>query len=187
MSYTRDRRSTAGPHSGDRRGLTTGLARFRVPFEAVASADEEGPVVSANVYFESAQAADLAMDSLALGLGTGDDVTRRGAGLRDDHVRLPAGVRAHVVGHPLGRKERVPKRALDLFLARELALELLHLVAEVGAFAPDLLEAVDDGTEELGGDPTVVTERPPAQLHVPDFDRGERHHGPASPPRPQFL
>ena len=37
--------------------------------------------------------------------------------------------------------QRVAKRLLELLLAGELALELLELVAQVGALAPDVLEA----------------------------------------------
>ena len=48
----------------------------------------------------------------------------------------------------LGGDERRAQQRLELAVAREVALELLDLVGEVGALAPDVLEAVGDVGEE---------------------------------------
>ncbi len=54
--------------------------------------------------------------------------------------------------------ERVAKRLLELLVAGELALELLHLVAQVGALAPDVFEARRHVAEQLVGRLAVVAQ-----------------------------
>src|SRR4030095_6918270 len=122
-----------------------------------------------------AQPTNLTVDPLTLVLCSGDDVSCRRAGFRDDHVGLTSSLRAPVVGHPLRREQGVSEGSFDLFLTRQLGLDLLDLVAEIGALAPDLLEARDDLREELVGRFALVPERPAADLDVPNFDRRESH------------
>src|SRR5919108_1927592 len=148
---------------------------LRVALETVERGHEKRAVVRFHIELEGPEAPDLAVDSLAFALGSGDDVAGRRARLGDDHVSLAAGLRADVVGHPLGREERSPKRPLDLFLPRQLVLDLLQLVAEIAALAPHVLEARDDVREQLVGRLAVVAERPATQLDVPNLDRRERH------------
>jgi hypothetical protein len=90
-------------------------------------------------------------------------------------VGLPASLRADVVGHPLGGEKRVAESSLDLLLPGELTFELFHLVPQIGALAPDLLEARDDLREQVVCRPPLVAERTTPKLDVPDFDRRERH------------
>ena len=95
------------------------------------------------------------MDPLAFGLGGGGQIAGPDAGLLDDHVRLLAGLRAKLVGGPLRRDEAVPEEDVELLVAGDLRLEPLDLVAEVGALAPDVLEA-------LGHVVRARSRRPPA-------------------------
>ena len=57
----------------------------------------------------------------------------------------------------------------------QLALEPLHLVTQVGAVAPDVLEARGDVRQEPVDAGTLVAQGTPRQGDVPNFDRGQRH------------
>ena len=65
-------------------------------------------------------------------------------GLAEDQLRLAPGLVARVGRRLLGGDERRAQEALELAEANEVGLELLDLVGEVGALAPDVLEARRD-------------------------------------------
>ena len=69
--------------------------------------------------------------------------------LLDDEVGLAASLLLHVLRGTLGGHERRAQERLELAVLRGLGLELLEPVGEVGALAPDLLEAVGDLLEQL--------------------------------------
>ena len=55
--------------------------------------------------------------------------------------------------------------------------ELLGAVDQVGALAPDLLEAVRDLEQQpFGGSTPVTAQRGALQLDMPDFDGGDAHY-----------
>ena len=69
----------------------------------------------------------------------------------------------------------VLRRALSISVASELALEVFDLVAQVGTFTPDVLEARGDLLEQAVDRVTLVAEQAAARLQVPDFDRRQGH------------
>ena len=70
----------------------------------------------------------------------------------------------------------VRRRRLELAEADEVGLELLDLVGEVGALAPDVLEARDDLVEQpVGRVAAVAAEQRLRRPHVSDLYRCECH------------
>ena len=69
--------------------------------------------------------------------------------LLDDEVGLAPSLLLHVLRGTLRGHERRAQERLELAVLRGFALELLEAVGEVGALAPDLLEAVGDLLEQL--------------------------------------
>ena len=102
---------------------------------------------------------------------------RAGLGVRlaDDRLGLLARLLAQLLGGALGGDERRPQQALELLVADEVDLELLDLVGEVGALAPDVLEAVGDLDEQRVDRVPLVAEKAAAELEVADLDRCECH------------
>ena len=91
--------------------------------------------------------------------------------LLDDEVRFAPGLLLHVLGGSLGRYERRAEQRLELAVFRGVGLELFEAVGEIGALAPDLLEAVGDLVEQLvDGLPAVPTEPRPLEIYMSDFD-----------------
>ena len=84
-----------------------------------------------------------------------------GARLGDGHLGLAARLLLHVVGGALGRDERRAQERLELDVARDLGLQGVHALAELGALAPDGLEAVRDLLDLAGGRPTAGSRRGP--------------------------
>ena len=76
--------------------------------------------------------------------------------LLDDEIRLAPGLLLHVLGGSLGRDERGAQQRLELAVLRSVGLELLETVGEVGALAPNLLEAVCDLVQQLVDGLTAV-------------------------------
>src|SRR5712691_2188792 len=98
------------------------------------------------------------------------------AGLLDDEVRLLAGLFLEPDGRPLGRDERRPQQRLELAVPPEVRLELLDLVGEVGAFAPDVFEARRDLVEQIVDNCSLVAADSGLRgLEVSDLDGSERH------------
>ena len=89
-----------------------------------------------------ADLADVLLEPALLGGGLARDPPPFGVSLLDDEVRLAASLRLHVLRRPLGRDERRAQERLELAVLLGLGLELVEAVGEVGALAPDLLEAV---------------------------------------------
>ena len=80
-------------------------------------------------------------------------------GLLDDEAGLAPRLVVQLVGRALGGDERRAQQRLELAVPRELALELLDPVGEVGALAPDLLEAGRDLLEQLVDGLAAVAEQ----------------------------
>ena len=75
--------------------------------------------------------------------------------------------------------ERRPQEALELAIANEVGLDLFHLVGEVGALAPHVLEAQDDLVEELVyARSAVAAEERLGRFEMSDFDGSEGHGAP---------
>ena len=92
---------------------------------------------------------DVLLEAALLGRGLARDAPRLGVRLLDDQVGLAPRLLLHVLRSALGRDERRAQERLELAVLRGLGLELLEAVGEVGALAPDLLEAVGDLLEQL--------------------------------------
>ena len=91
--------------------------------------------------------------------------------------RLVAGLRRRQLGGNQGRAEK----SLEFPEPDEVGLELLDLVGEVGALAPDVLEARDDLVEQpLRRVATVATEQRPRWPHMSDLYWCECHGLPPS-------
>ena len=89
--------------------------------------------------------------------------------MRSDH----AGPLLHVLGGSLRGNERRAEQRLELAVFCSVGLELFEPVGNVGAFPPDLLEAVRDLVEQLvDGLPAVPTQPRPLELYMSDFGRG---------------
>ena len=96
--------------------------------------------------------------------------------LAQHEVGLAPGLLLQVCGGPLGGDERRAQQRLQLAVAHEVGLELLHLVAQIGALAPDVLEASDDLVEQpLGRVAAVAAQERPRRTHVSDLYRCECH------------
>ena len=98
------------------------------------------------------------LEALVLGPGVAMDCARLCVGLGHDEVRLAAGAFAHLRGRALGGDERLGQQRLELPVADEVRVELLHPVRELAAVAPHVLEARCDLLEQPV-DPAVVAER----------------------------
>ena len=79
------------------------------------------------------------------------DLAGLGVRLAEDQLGLPTGLVPHLRRRLLGGDERRAQEGLELAEANEVGLELLDLVREVGALAPDVLEARDDLLEQPVG------------------------------------
>src|SRR5215211_7262790 len=111
-----------------------------------------------------------------LSFGARDLAGGRVGFLHDDGRLLLRSV-AQLCGRALGRDERLAEQGLELAIAHEVFLQLLDAVGEVGALAPDFLEAVGDLEQQpLGRTAAVAAERTALQPHMADFDRGDRHY-----------
>ena len=84
-----------------------------------------------------------------LGCGLASDSSGLGMCFLDDQVRLAPGLLFHVLSRPFGGHERRAQKRLELAMLRRLGLDLLEAVGEVGALAPDALDAIRDLREEL--------------------------------------
>jgi hypothetical protein len=62
----------------------------------------------------------------------------------------------------------------------QVVLQRLHLVGEVGALAPDVLEAVGDLAEHAIDGRAAIAADALAELDVADLDGCERHGSPSS-------
>ena len=81
-----------------------------------------------------------------------DDLTRGRVRLLDDDHRLILRGIAELGRRSLGRDQRLAKQRLELAVADDVLFELLDLVDQIGALAPDLFEAVGDLEQQpLGG------------------------------------
>ena len=76
------------------------------------------------------------------------DRPRLGACFLDDQVGFLARLLLQRHRSFLGGDERRAQQALELAVAHEVSFQLLDLVGEVRALAPDVLEADDDLVEE---------------------------------------
>src|SRR4249920_1030405 len=96
--------------------------------------------------------------------------------LLDDEVGLPSCLVACLLGGALCRDERRAQQLLELPVLGGFGLKIFDLVGEVGAFAPDILEAVGDVQQQPLDDPAAVAAKPrSAKLYVSDLYWGERH------------
>src|SRR5689334_11382986 len=105
------------------------------------------------------QPARLDDQALVLGDRLALHLPRLGPGLAEDHLCLAPRLLLELGRRTLGGDERRSEERLELLVAHEVALELLDLVGEVGAFTPDVLEARRDLVEEpIGLRPLVPHE-----------------------------
>ena len=107
------------------------------------------------------------------------DRPRLGVRLLDDELGLRFALLLQLLGCTLGRDERRAQQRLELTEAHELVLELLDLVRQVGAVAPDVLEARGDVLEHLVDERALVAEERSLEPDVPDLHRGECHGAPS--------
>jgi hypothetical protein len=132
-------------------GLFRDRRRLGFGVQPLERAREKGAVRKPSLGFERPQAANLQLDARSLVLRSVDDLAGLRPGLLDDEIRLASRLRAHLVGGPLGRDERVAKERLELARAGKLRFEALDVVVEIGALAPDVLEALGDLVQEPVG------------------------------------
>src|SRR5436190_19929235 len=100
-----------------------------------------------------------------------------GVRLGQDEVGLAARLLLHLGRRALRGHERRAQQRLELAVAHEVRLELLDPVAQVGALAPDVLEAGDDLSEQLVRRRAFVAAESDRRCQVPDLDRRECHLG----------
>jgi hypothetical protein len=104
-----------------------------------------------------------------------DDAARLCVRLDEDRVGLALRLLPQLAGGALRRDEAGVQERLEVAVAGELALEVLELVGEVGAVAPDGLEALRDLSERPLDRRRLEAERPSREGDVPDLDRAEGH------------
>ena len=95
----------------------------------------------------SARSGELRLEPLLLGAARRAR-PRLGVRLGEDRLGLAARLLAQLLRRALSRDERRPQQSFELLVADEVELELLDLVGEVGALAPDVLEALGDLDEQ---------------------------------------
>ena len=93
--------------------------------------------------------AHLGEQPLALALRAARDRARLGVRLGDDQLRLALRLVSRVGRRVLGGDERRREQLLALLDVGRALLEVLDLVGELAALAPDLLEAVGDVLQQL--------------------------------------
>src|SRR5215203_4305424 len=125
----------------------------------------------------SADARGAPRQPFALGTGRPEDLARRRMRFLDDDRRLLLCSVTQLRGRPLGGNERLAEQRLQVAVADDVLLELLDAVDQVGALAPDLLEAVRNLEQQPFGVSTPVTaHRSAVQLDVPDLDGRDSHY-----------
>ncbi len=87
----------------------------------------------------------------------------------------------HVLRRPLGGDERRAEKRLELHVARDLGLEVVDALGQLGALAPHLLEGVRDVLDGAVHVRAAIAQEPAAQLEMTNFDGCECHD------RPSFL
>jgi hypothetical protein len=100
-------------------------------------------------------------------------------GLRQQELGLPAGLLLELLRRALRGDERRAEQRLQLAEADELALEVLDLVSEVGAVAPDVLVALRDLFERGVDECALVAEERALDPDVLDLDGRESHGCPS--------
>src|SRR4029077_6698419 len=96
--------------------------------------------------------------------------------LAEDQHRLAPRLVPHLSERLLRGDERRAQEALELAEAAEVGLERFDLVREVGALAPDVLEARGDLLEQVvGGRGAIAAEGRTGRLQVSDLDGCECH------------
>src|SRR6266540_4904017 len=98
---------------------------------------------------QRADALSLSPQPLQLGRGLPRDPARLRVRLGDYEVGLALRLLLELLRGTLGGHERRPQQRLELAVPHEVLLEVLHLVLDVGAVAPHVLEALDDVAEQL--------------------------------------
>src|SRR4249919_3160891 len=97
-------------------------------------------------------------------------------GLLDDQIRFAPGLRLHVLSCTLGRDERRTEKLLELAMLGSLGLKFLHATGELGAPAPDSVEAFGDFLQKLVDVPAPIPAEPrSAEIDVCDFVWCDRH------------
>ena len=113
------------------------------------------------------------------------DRPRLAARLVHDQAGLLARLLLERDGRLLRGHERRAQERLELAIPHEVGFELLDLVREVRALAPDVLEADDDLVEQLvDGTATVAAEQCLRRLEMSDLDWSESHGLPFQCRRP---
>src|SRR2546422_664473 len=104
-----------------------------------------------------------------------------GARLLDDQVRLPPGLLFERDCSLFGRDECRAQKRLELAIPNEIRLELLDLVGEICALAPDVFEARDDLVQQpVDSRPLVAPDDALRRFEMSDFNRSESHGLPLS-------
>src|SRR5665213_2068523 len=122
-----------------------------------------------------AELARLDRELLVLGPGVALHCTRLGVRLAENQVGLAARLLLHLCRCALRRDKRCPQQRFELAIAHEVGLELFDLVGEVGAFAPDVLEARGNLVEQPVHRCALVADEPRARSHVSDLNWCECH------------
>ena len=115
-------------------------------------------------------------ESLVVGVRAPLDLAGLGVSLAEDELGLLSRLVSHLGGCLLGGDESRPQERLELAETDEIGFELLDLVGEVGALAPDVLEARGDILEQLVGRcDAVAAEVRAGRRDVSDLDGCEGH------------
>src|SRR5215210_2119012 len=124
---------------------------------------------------QRAHAAGIGQQALALRGGRPSDRAGLRMGLLDDQAGLALGLVLQLVRGLLGRDERRPQQRLEVAVARELPVEQLDPVGEVGALPPDLLERVGDLLDQAVDGTAAVAEQAAAEAYVVELDWRDGH------------